>query len=106
MIREHPRAGFDALRGVAWPWPVAEVALQHQERINGSGCPQGLKGEAVLLEARITAVADTVEAMSSHRPYRAALGLDAALAEITRGRGTAYGEAAVDARLHLFRDKN
>ncbi len=68
MIREHPRAGFDVLRGVAWPWPVAEVALQHHERIDGSGYPQGLKGEAILMEARITAVADTVEAMSSHRP--------------------------------------
>jgi PAS domain S-box-containing protein len=106
LIHEHPRAGFDVLRGVAWPWPVAEVALQHHERIDGNGYPQGLKGEAILLEARITAVADTVEAMSSHRPYREALGLEAALAEITRGKGTAYDESVVDACLHLFRDKH
>ena len=83
---------------------MAEAALQHHERMDGSGYPQGLKGEAILLDARIMAVADVVEAMSSHRPYRPGLGIDKALAEIERGRGTAYDADAVDACLRLFRE--
>ena len=79
--------------------------MQHHERIDGSGYPQGLKGEAILFEARILAVADTLEAMSSHRPYRPGLGQDKALAEIERGRGTSYDAAVVDACLKLFREK-
>ena len=90
---------------VEFPWPVAQVALQHHERMDGSGYPQGLRGDAILLEARIMAVADVVEAMSSHRPYRAALGMDKALAEIERGRGTAYDATVVEACLNLFRHK-
>ena len=93
------------LKNVEFPWPVAEIARQHHERIDGSGYPQGLKGEAILLEARILAVADTVEAMSSHRPYRPGLGIDKALAEIERGRGTAYDPEVADACLKLFREK-
>ena len=100
-----PQASYDVLKDVEFPWPVAEVALQHHERMDGSGYPQGLKGEAILLEARIMAVADVVEAMSSHRPYRAGLGIDKALAEIERGRGTAYDAVVADACLQLFRER-
>ena len=105
MIQGHTQAGYDVLKDVEFPWPVAQVALQHHERIDGSGYPQGLKGEAILIEARIMAVADVVEAMSSHRPYRPGLGTDKALAEIERGRGSAYDQAAADACLKLFREK-
>ena len=105
LVKEHARASYDLLKGVAFPWPVAEVALQHHERLDGSGYPQGLKGEAILLEARILAVADTIEAMSSHRPYRPGLGIDAALSEIERGRGAAYDPVVVDTCLRLFREK-
>jgi HD-GYP domain-containing protein (c-di-GMP phosphodiesterase class II) len=93
------------LKNVKFPWPVAEVALQHHERLDGSGYPQGLKGDAILFEARILAVADVVEAMTSHRPYRPGLGIERALAEIERGRGTAYEPAVVDACVKLFREK-
>lgn len=105
LIKEHAQASYDVLKNVEFPWPVADVALQHHERMDGSGYPQGLKGEAILLEARILAVADTVEAMSSHRPYRPGLGIDQALAEIERGRGTAYDANVADACLKLFREK-
>lgn len=105
LIREHPRAGFDILKGVDFPWPVAQIALQHQERIDGSGYPQGLKGEEILLEARIMAVADVVESMASHRPYRPALGIEKALAEIEAGAGTLYDSAAAAACLRLIREK-
>ena len=82
LIRQHPQTGYEILAGIDFPWPVAEIVLQHHERLDGSGYPQGLEGDEILLEARILAVADVVEAMSSHRPYRPALGLDQALAEI------------------------
>lgn len=106
LIQQHAQASFDVLKDVGFPWPVADVALQHHERLDGSGYPNGLKGDAILLEARILAVADTVESMGSHRPYRPALGIDAALAEIERGRGNAYDPAVADACLKLFREKN
>lgn len=106
LVREHAQAGYEILKSVEFPWPVAQVALQHHERMDGSGYPQGLKGEAILFEARIMAVADVVEAISSHRPYRAALGLARALAEIEHGRATAYDPIIVDACLKLFRDEN
>ena len=106
LIKGHAQASYDVLKDVKFPsWPVAQVALQHHERMDGTGYPQGLKGEAILLEARIMAVADVVEAMSSHRPYRPGLGIDEALAEIERGRGTAYDADAADACLRLFREK-
>ena len=105
LIQSHPQSSYEVLKNVKFTWPVAEVALQHHERMDGSGYPQGLRGEAILFEARIMAVADVIEAMSSHRPYRAALGLDAALAEIERGRGTVYDPAVADACLRLFREK-
>jgi PAS domain S-box-containing protein len=103
MLREHPATGYDILKGVDFPWPVAQVALQHHERMDGSGYPNGLKGDEILLEARIVMVADVVESMSSHRPYRAALGVDAALYEIERGAGTLYDADVVAACLRHFR---
>ena len=106
LIRGHAQASYDVLKNVEFPWPVAEVALQHHERMDGSGYPQGLKGDAILLEARIMAVADVVEAISSHRPYRPGLGIDKALAEIKRGRGTVYDPVVADACLKLFREKS
>lgn len=105
LIQAHAQTGFDVLRSVDFPWPIADVALQHHERMNGTGYPQGLKGNDILLEARILAVADVIEAMSSHRPYRAALGIDKALDEIERGRAIVYDADAVDAALKLFRNK-
>ncbi|MFH1605627.1 MAG: HD domain-containing phosphohydrolase, partial [Pseudomonadota bacterium] len=105
LIKEHAQASFDVMKGVEFPWPVAQTALQHHERLDGSGYPQGLKGEAILIEARIMAVADVVEAMSSHRPYRPGFGIDQALAEIERGRASAYDANVVDACLRLFREK-
>ncbi len=105
LVQGHPQASYDVLKNVEFPWPVAEAALQHHERIDGSGYPHGLKGEAILLEARIMAVADVLEAMSSHRPYRPGAGIDKALAEIERGRGTLYDTGVVAAALKLFREK-
>ena len=105
LIQGHAQAGYDVLKGVKFPWPLAEVALQHHERMDGSGYPQGLTGEAILLEARIMAVADVVEAMSSHRPYRTGLGIDRALAEVEGGGGTRFDRTVVEACLTLFREK-
>ena len=105
LVQGHAQASYNVLKGVEFPWPVAQVALQHHERMDGSGYPQGLKGQAILLEARIMAVADVVEAMSSHRPYRSGLGIEKALAEIERGRESAYDPVVADACLKLFREK-
>ena len=105
IIKTHPQVGYDILKGIEFPWPVAEIVLQHQERMDGSGYPQGLSGDEILMEARIIAVADTVEAMASHRPYRAALGIDAALDEISKKEGVFYDPDVVDACVRLFREK-
>jgi PAS domain S-box-containing protein len=105
MIKEHVRLGYDILKDVESPWPLAEIVLQHHERMDGSGYPRGLKGEEILIEARILAVADVVEAMASHRPYRPALGIDAALEEIEKNRGLLYDSHAVDTCLRVFREK-
>jgi PAS domain S-box-containing protein/putative nucleotidyltransferase with HDIG domain len=104
LIKEHSQAGFDIVRGINFPWPVADVILQHHERVDGSGYPFGLVGDEILLGARIIAVADVVEAMSSHRPYRESRGITAALNELEIGRGTRYDAEAVDACLRRFRD--
>ncbi|WP_237246431.1 CHASE domain-containing protein [Sideroxyarcus emersonii] len=104
LIQVHAQAGFEILREIAFPWPIAKIVQQHHERLDGSGYPQGLRGDDILIEARIIAVADVVEAMLSHRPYRPALGLDAALAEITGQRGVLYDPAVVDACVRLFRE--
>jgi PAS domain S-box-containing protein/putative nucleotidyltransferase with HDIG domain len=102
LIRCHPRVGFEILKDIEFPWAIGQIVLQHHERMDGSGYPQGLRGDELCLEARILAVADVVEAMISHRPYRPGLGLDAALAEMTSGRGRLYDENAVEACLNLF----
>jgi PAS domain S-box-containing protein len=105
IIRQHPQAGHEIIRDVAFPWPIAEIIWQHHERLDGSGYPRGLKGDEIILEARIMVVADVVEAMSSHRPYRPALGIDAALEEIARNSGRFYDPDAATACLRLFREK-
>lgn len=105
LIKTHPQAGFDILKNIEFPWPVAQIVVQHHERLDGSGYPNHLTGDAIGLEARIVAVADVVEAMGSHRPYRPSRGMDAALAEIERGRGTLFDPAVVDACLTVFREK-
>ena len=105
LVQGHAQASYEVLKHVEFPWPVATIALQHHERIDGSGYPNGLKGDGMLLESRIMAVADVVEAMASHRPYRPGLGIDKALAELERGRGTAYDADVVDTCLRLFREQ-
>jgi putative nucleotidyltransferase with HDIG domain/PAS domain S-box-containing protein len=105
MIETHCRAGYDILKEVEFPWPIAEIVLQHHERLNGSGYPSGLKGDNILRESRIIAVADVIEAMCSHRPYRPALGVEVALDEIVKERGTLYDSEVVDACVILFREK-
>ncbi|MGB2982485.1 MAG: HD-GYP domain-containing protein [Candidatus Bipolaricaulia bacterium] len=105
LIREHPQVAYDILKRATFPWPLDDIVLQHHERSDGSGYPKGLRADAIRLEARILAVADTVEAMASHRPYRASLGIDAALAEIEANRGTRYDADVVDACLSAFRDR-
>lgn len=104
LIKVHPQASYDILKDVDFPWPIADIVRQHHERLDGSGYPQGLKDGQILLESRIMSVADVMEAMASHRPYRAALGVEVALKEIERGRGSAYDPAVADACLKLFRE--
>jgi putative nucleotidyltransferase with HDIG domain len=106
LIKEHARRGFEMLKDVQSPWPLAEIVYQHHERMDGSGYPRNLKGAEICMEARILTVADVVEAMASHRPYRAGLGIDAALNEIEKNRGIAYDVAVADACLRLFREKD
>jgi len=105
LIKGHSQAGSDILKAIDFSYPVAQIVLQHHERLDGSGYPQGLKSDEILLEARILGVADVVEAMSSHRPYRPALGIDAALEEISQNRGILYDSEVVDACLKLFKEK-
>ncbi len=105
MIKEHPQNGYELLKNVESPWPLAQIVYQHHERMNGSGYPRNLKGDEILLEARIMAVADVVEAMASHRPYRASLGIEAALEEIEKNKGILYDDVVADACLKLFREK-
>ena len=105
IIKEHPQVGYNILKTVDFPWPIAQIVLQHHERMDGSGYPNGISGEDILLEARILAVADVVEAMASHRPYRAALGINLALNEISKNRGSFYDPKVVDACLRLFNEK-
>ena len=105
IIKKHPEAGYDVLKSIEFPWPVADIIRQHHERLDGSGYPRGLKGDEIFLESRIISVADVVEAMTFKRPYRPALGIDAALAEIEKGRGALYDSEAVDICVSLFREK-
>jgi PAS domain S-box-containing protein len=106
LIKEHARKGFEMLKDVESPWPLAEIIYQHHERMDGSGYPRNLKGEEICIEARILAVADVVEAMASHRPYRPGFGIDVALDEIEKNRGIIYDKAVADACLRLFREKD
>jgi len=106
LVKQHAQRGYEMLKDVESPWPLAEIVYQHHERMDGSGYPRCLKGEEILMEARILAVADVVESMASHRPYRPALGLEAALAEIENNKMTLYDADVVDACLRLFREKD
>jgi len=106
IIEQHPQVGYDILKNVEFPWPVAAAVFQHHERIDGSGYPQGLQNDQILLEAKILAVADVVETMASHRPYRPALGLDMALREISEYRAIRFAADAVDACLRLTEKKH
>jgi len=105
LVRHHCRYGWEILGHVEFPWPVSQIVLQHHEHLDGTGYPQGLKGDAILMEARILTVSDIVEAMSSDRPYRPAMGLDSALDNIQRYSGSRYDERVVKACLDLFRQK-
>ncbi len=105
LIKNHPKVGYDILRRIDFFWPVAKIVLQHHEKIDGSGYPKGLKNNNILLEAKIIGVADVVEAMSSHRPYRPALGIDKALKEISQNKGILYDPEVVDTCLKLFKEK-
>lgn len=104
MIKLHPQVGYDILREINFPWPLAQMVYQHHERIDGSGYPQGLSGKEILLEAKILGVVDVVEAMASHRPYRPALGIDKALEEILKNKNVLYDSKVVDACLKLFKE--
>jgi len=105
LIKVHPQAGYDILKDVDLPYPIAEIVYQHHERLDGSGYPNGLKDGQILLEACILTVADVVEAMASHRPYRPAIGIEKALEEIEKNKGIFYDVKAVDACVRLFREK-
>jgi HD-GYP domain-containing protein (c-di-GMP phosphodiesterase class II) len=105
LIQTHPQAGYDILKEIDFPWPIAQMVYQHHERLDGTGYPNGLKDAELLPGAKILAVADTVEAMASHRPYRPALGLEAALDEIMHLRGVRYDANVVDACVRLFRER-
>ncbi len=105
LMQTHPQFGFEILRSINFPWPIAQMVLQHHEKIDGSGYPQGLTGDKIMLEAKILTVADVVEPMSSHRPYRPALGMDAALAEIKKGRGIFYDAEVADCCINLIEKK-
>jgi len=105
LIKVHSQIGYDILKEIEFPWPIDRIVFQHHKRMDGSGYPRGVKGEEILREARILAIADVVEAIASNRPYRPALGVEVALDEIAGGRGVAYDPEAVDACLKLFREK-
>ena len=106
LIKTHPGIGYDIMENIEFPWPINQIVLQHHEKMNGSGYPDGLKGQSILLESRILCVADVVEAMASHRPYRAALGIDAAISEISKSRGTLYDPDITDACCKILNENN
>jgi HD-GYP domain-containing protein (c-di-GMP phosphodiesterase class II) len=105
LIRVHPQVGYDILKKIDFPWPIAEIVLQHHERMDGTGYPRGLKGDEIMIEARILGLADVVESMGSHRPYRPTIGMEKSLAEIRRHRGTRYDADIVDVCVSLIQDK-
>jgi len=106
LIKTHSKTGYDILKGIDFPWPIAKMVFQHHERIDGNGYPSGLSGNEILLEAKILGVADVVEAMASHRPYRPSLGIEKALDEISKNRDILYDPKVVDACLNVFKEKN
>jgi putative nucleotidyltransferase with HDIG domain len=106
IIKAHPQVAYDILKEIEFPWPVAQVVLQHHERLDGSGYPLGLSGQDIIMEARLLSVADVTEAIASHRPYRPALSLEEALDEISRNNGILYDQKVVDACLTLFKEKS
>ncbi len=105
LIQTHPRRGFDIMSDLEFPWPIAKIVLQHHEKIDGSGYPEGLKADDILLEAKIIGVADVVEAISSHRPYRPALGVDYAIAQIERNKGILFDSSVVEACIQVITEK-
>ena len=105
MIKTHPQVGYDMVKNIHFSWPIADFVLQHHERLDGSGYPNGLKEKDILLEARILAVADVIEAIASHRPYRPALGIDKALKEIKKGKGKLYDTKVVEACVKIIAKK-
>ncbi|MDL1963230.1 MAG: response regulator, partial [Deltaproteobacteria bacterium] len=105
LIKNHSQVGYDILNPIKFPWPVSQIVLQHHERMNGSGYPNGLSGKEILIEAKILGVADVVEAMASHRPYRPALGIDKALGEISINKGKLYDVEVANVCLKIFKDK-
>ena len=106
LIKTHPQVGYDLLKNIKFPWPIAEIVLQHHEKLDGSGYPQGLTGKEMLFESKVLCVADVVEAMASHRPYRPALGVDLALEEVTDKKGKLFDSQAVDACVRIFQKRN
>ena len=106
LIQAHAQAGYDILKGIEFPWPIADIIIQHHERMDGSGYPQGLSGDSISIEARIIGVCDVVETMSSHRPYRPSMGIGRALEEITRNSGPLYDADVVTACLKVFTEQN
>jgi HD-GYP domain-containing protein (c-di-GMP phosphodiesterase class II) len=105
LIKRHPEIAYKILQNIDTPWPIAEIVYQHHERLDGSGYPRGLKGEEIQLAARILTVADVVEAIASHRPYRPALGVKKAVCEITRNSGILYDEKVVDACVKIIKEQ-
>ena len=106
LIKMHAQAGYETLKNIDFPWPVEKIVLQHHERLNGTGYPAGLSGDDILVEARILAVADVVDSMSSHRPYRPSRGIEASLQEIETDRGILYDVSVVQACRRLFLEQN
>jgi HD-GYP domain-containing protein (c-di-GMP phosphodiesterase class II) len=106
LLKEHAQLGYEIVKNVQFPWPIAQMILQHHERLDGSGYPRGLKADEIFLESRILTVADVVEAMSSHRPYRPSRGIDEALDEVLSNSGTLYDTEAVEACVNLFRNED
>jgi HD-GYP domain-containing protein (c-di-GMP phosphodiesterase class II) len=106
MVKTHVEVGYNILKSIDFPWPIAKIVRQHHERMDGSGYPLGIDATELLLESRILAVADVVEAISSFRPYRPGLGIDHALEQIEAGRGKLYDSDVVDACIHVFRELN
>jgi PAS domain S-box-containing protein/putative nucleotidyltransferase with HDIG domain len=105
IIKDHAEVGYDLLKTIEFPWPVAQMVLQHHERLDGSGYPNGMTGDNIMIEARIMGVADVVEAMATHRPYRPAMNIEKALLELIQRKGTLYDAAVVDACVRLVSDK-